>query len=255
MVFEKLESIFEIKVQYITLSCLAIHSGKSSAYSVLDQPVVRIGGTPVIPGSSLKGALRSITESLFSKHNIKVCIPEASIPKDIKKNRRVGEYVNSLGRLSPCDPSKNKTVCSVCEIFGSASLSGRTIFADARPSSTVLPIKRNHVALTRDTKSQADGSLMEFEAIDKDAEFVGTIRVINPETWQIGAIISALDTLKMMGLGSKKTAGYGEIDVKIIDINKKRFNNNGWETESVLSKKDTYIQAFSKKLGNQVGSA
>lgn len=218
MVFEKLESIFEIEVQYKTLSCLAIHSGKSSAYSILDQPVVRVGGTPVIPGSSLKGTLRSITESLFSENNINVCIPEASIPKDIKRSRRVNEYVKDLDRTSPCDPSKNGAICSVCEIFGSASLSGRAIFTDARPTSMILPIKRNHVALTRDTKAQADGSLMEFEAIDKDAEFIGTIRIINPEDWQIGALISALDTLKMVGLGSKKTAGYGEIDVKIIDM-------------------------------------
>ena len=217
MVFEKLESIFEIKVQYTTLSCLAIHSGKSSAYSTFDQSVVRIGGIPVIPGSSLKGALRSITESLLSEHNINVCIPEASIPKDIKKSRRVNEYVNELGRMNPCAPSKNGSVCPVCEIFGSASLSGRAIFADARPSSTILPIKRNRVALTRDTRAQADGSLMEFEAIDKGAEFTGTIRVTNPENWQIGAIMNSLDTLKMMGLGSKKTAGYGEIDIKIND--------------------------------------
>lgn len=251
MVFEKLESIFEIEVQYTTLSCLAIHSGKSSAYSILDQPIVRIGGTPVIPGSSLKGALRSITESLFSKHNIGVCVPEASIPKDIKRSRRVDEYVKKLGRINPCDPSKNGPVCPVCEIFGSASLSGRAIFTDARPTSTILPIKRNHVAITRDTRAQADGSLMEFEAIDKDAEFRGIIRVINPEAWQIGAIISALDTLKMVGLGSKKTAGYGDIDVKIIGITKKDFGKNGWETESLSPEKEAYIQAFSQKLDSK----
>ncbi len=96
MVFEKLETITEIEVEYTTCSCLAIHAGKSSAYSIVDQPIIKIGGVPVIPGSSLKGALRSIVESVFSESGVAVCIPEASIPKQIKTGEKsqIGDNQN-----------------------------------------------------------------------------------------------------------------------------------------------------------------
>ena len=248
MVFEKLETITEIEVQYTTCSCLAIHAGKSAAYSIVDQSIIKIGGVPVIPGSSLKGALRSIIESILSKSGVDVCIPEASIPKQIKQRRNVDEYARYLGRLPPCNQIKGDDVCPVCEIFGAASLSGRAVFLDARPESTIEPIKRTHVAIRRDTNAQSDGSLMELEAVDKGAVFSGKIRIINAENWHIGAILRALEVLKLIGLGAKKTAGYGEIDTLAKKITLNTFVNSVRETKDKTSRAEEYGIAFEDKL-------
>lgn len=247
MVFEKLETITEIEVQYTTCSCLAIHAGKSAAYSIVDQSIIKIGGVPVIPGSSLKGALRSIIESILSESGVDVCIPEASIPKQIKQRRNVDEYARYLGRLPPCNQIKGD-VCPVCEIFGAASLSGRAVFLDARPESTIIPIKRTHVAIRRDTNAQSDGSLMELEAVDKGAVFLGKIRIINAENWHIGAILRALEVLKLVGLGAKKTAGYGEIDTLAKKITLNTFVNSVRETKDKTSRAEEYGSAFEDKL-------
>jgi len=247
MVFENLKTITEMEVKYTTRSCLAIHSGKSAAYSVVDQPIIKIGGVPVIPGSSIKGALRSITESIFSESDIDVCIPEASIPKTVKRRRRQEDYARDLGRLPPCDHSRG-TVCPVCDIFGAASLSGRAMFLDARPESDIVPIKRTHVAIRRDTNAQSDGSLMELEAIDEGAIFMGTIRIVNAEDWQIGAILRALEVLKLAGLGAKKTAGYGEIDTSVEKIMLNTFADGVRKTEDATLRAEAYMSAFEAKL-------
>ena len=247
MVFENLKTITEVEVKYTTRSCLAIHSGKSTAYSVVDQPIIKIGGVPVIPGSSIKGALRSITESIFSESDIDVCIPEASIPKTVKRRRRQEDYARDLGRLPPCDHSRG-TVCPVCDIFGAASLSGRAMFLDARPESDIVPIKRTHVAIRRDTNAQSDGSLMELEAIDEGAIFMGTIRIVNAEDWQIGAILRALEVLKLVGLGAKKTAGYGEIDTSVEKIMLNTFADGVRKTEDATLRAEAYMSAFEAKL-------
>ena len=247
MVFENLKTITEMEVKYTTRSCLAIHSGKSTAYSVVDQPIIKIGGVPVIPGSSIKGALRSITESIFSQSGIDVCIPGASIPKTERRKRQGADYARDLGRLPPCDHSKGN-VCPVCDIFGAASLSGRATFLDARPESDIVPIKRAHVAIRRDTNAQSDGSLMELEAIDEGATFLGTIRVVNAEDWQMGAILRALEVLKMVGLGAKKTAGYGEIDTSVEKIMLNTFADGVRRTEDVTPHAEECMRAFEDKL-------
>lgn len=247
MVFEKLKTITEIEIRYTTCSCLAIHAGKSAAYSIVDQPIIKIGGVPVIPGSSIKGALRSITESIFSESGVDVCIPEASIPKQIKQRRTVDEYARDLGRLPPCNHSKGH-VCPICDIFGAASLSGRAMFFDAQPESIIVPIKRTHVAIRRDTNAQSEGSLMEIEAVDKGAIFLGKIRIINAEDWQIGSILRALEILKLMGLGAKKTAGYGEIDTFTKEIIFNTFSGGTRKTEDTTSKAEEYMSALEDKL-------
>jgi len=248
MVFEKLETITEVDVQYTTRSCLAIHAGKSAGYSIVDQPIMKIGGVPVIPGSSIKGALRSTTESIMSESGIDVCIPGASIPKTVKQRGQSRDYAKGLGRLPPCDYSRDNTCCPVCDLFGAASLSGRAMFLDARPESEIVPIKRTHVAIRRDTNAQSDGSLMELEAVDEGEVFLGTIRIVNAEDWQIGAILRALEVLKLIGIGAKKTAGYGEIDATVKKITQNTFENGERATEDKTSSAEDYMKAFEKKL-------
>jgi len=206
MVFEKLSEIIELKVEYTAKGALAIQTGGSPAFSAMERPVIMIGGKPVIPGSSLKGSLRSLLEATLSSEGVRVCLPEAAIPQEEMRNKK--DYARRLGREVPCDPSKGK-VCPVCEIFGAASLSGRAIFLDARAVGKVALIERNHVAITRDTKAAAGGKLMQVQAVDAGTVFQGIIRIINPEPWQVGALMQTLDNLSLLGLGSKKTAGYG----------------------------------------------
>jgi len=106
--------------------------------------------------------------------------------------------------------------------------------------------ERTHVAITRDTRSQAGGKLMSSETVDAGAKFVGTIRLINPEAWQVGAMLRALETMQYLGVGSKKTAGYGELDVRVIEIRARKMEKGEWK-QSVVEQTG-FLQAFPAQI-------
>ena len=250
MGFEKLERIMELEVDYKTLGALAIHSSKDAPFETTDSAVVKIGGKPVIPGSSLKGVIRSTLEAMLSAEGVNVCVPMAAIPKAPKKDDGSfkDNYLKSIGRKQPCSVSNP---CPVCEIFGTTAgkqgLSGRAIFLDAKPDGDVSVIERNHVAIMRDTRSQAGGKLMSPQAVDAGAKFTGTVRVFNYSDWHIGALINGIKAISLVGLGAKKTSGYGEVSVTISSLKDKTLKNGHWEEEEKAAEK-TYTDAYIKKI-------
>lgn len=249
MGFEKLEEIVSLNVEYTTKSALAISAGEKPA-EIMESPVVKLGGKPVIPGSSLKGAIRSALEAMLSELGEEVCIPFAAIPRAHRGRREQQRYVAKLGRTAPCEDVEK--LCPVCAIFGTvggrAGLSGKAIVLDAKVEEGAYDlIERTHVAIARDTKSQAEGSLMSLQAVDAGATFKGTIRIVNPEPWQVGAIARALEGVSLLGMGAKKTAGYGELDIKITSVETTRFDGREWQSQP--TELNPYLEAFGQKYG------
>jgi CRISPR-associated protein Csm3 len=244
MVFEKLEKIVEIQVEYEAKSSLAIQAGREEGMTAVEQPVVRVGGTPVLPGSSLKGALRSLLESLLSENEIQVCVPEVVIPQKSRYPlEKMKKYTEEIGRKLPC---KTDNLCPVCQIFGSAGVSSRAMFLDAKPVNDVEILERKHVAIARDTKTAAKGALLEVETVEPGAKFEGIIRVINPEEWHIGALLATVDNLSYLGIGSKKSSGYGEIETSIKEIKTKLMKEGKWIEKEVPV--DQYTKSFLEYL-------
>jgi len=69
----KLTHIFEIQGSILTLTGLHIGGGKDSVeIGGMDQPIIKhpINGQPYIPGSSLKGKMRSMIETVFFSEKI-----------------------------------------------------------------------------------------------------------------------------------------------------------------------------------------
>lgn len=253
MTFEKLDRIVELTVKYTTLGTLSIGAG-DQPQSTVDSPLMRIGGKPVIPGSSLKGALRSNIEAILAQSGEKVCVPITAIPNTIKRDDRAG-YAASIGRKFPCDP---KTPCRICQMFGTAGgaqgLSGRVIVLDALLTNTFDPAiltERTHVAITRDTRAQAGGALVSVEAVDAGVEFSGIIRLVNPEDWMVGAILRGLEVLGYLGVGAKKTSGYGQLQVEPQQVVIRKLTATGWE--ATAGDLDAYRRAFDTRLAKATG--
>jgi CRISPR-associated protein Csm3 len=102
-----------------------IHIG-SGIYDLDGENVVRglmtHGGNPIIPGTSLKGAIRSIAEAISDS-----CIRVTR--RDIANNLEVKD-------ARPCDDLKagesKAKLCVCCSIFGALGYQGRVSFDDAR---------------------------------------------------------------------------------------------------------------------------
>jgi CRISPR-associated RAMP protein (TIGR02581 family) len=242
MAFEKLSSIIEVKTEYTTRSALAIMSGREEAFAPLDQVVTTVGGQPVIPGSSLKGALRSAVESLLAERKIPVCVPDSAIPKEHSRDRE--GYARRIGRLPACEGrGGGRRPCPVCQVFGAADLAARASFLDAKPVGTPKLIERSHVALTRDNKAAAGGKLLQLQAVDAGTKFTGTIRIINAENWHVGSVLAGLKTLELTAIGGKKSAGYGDLEVRIDSITQLMWTETAWQPREALSP-EIYLKAF-----------
>ena len=249
MAFERLERIIDIEVKYTTQGALAISAGDQPA-EIVESPVIKLGGKPVIPGSSLKGALRSTLESMLAAQSVEVCVPFAAIPRPQRRDRERETYLRKIGRKGPCEDMDN--LCPVCSIFGAMGgrqgLMGRALVLDATTEEGHYElIERSHVAIMRDTKSQSDGSLMTIEAVDAGAVFQGTIRLVNPEDWQVGAVVRALEGVAMLGMGGKKTAGYGSLAHEITSVTETRFTDGEWKSNPVSL--DGFTAAFAQEYG------
>jgi len=90
--------------------------GTSSEEPLIYQPMFRVAGTPAIPGSSLKGAVRSVVEAITAS-----CIQTSA----------------SVMRLRSCSIKKDidpnmAELCPACRIFGAQGFLGRVAFDDAR---------------------------------------------------------------------------------------------------------------------------
>jgi CRISPR-associated protein Csm3 len=252
MAFERLQGFVELSIEYETLSALAVHAGKGGSFEVSDAPVIMSNDLPIIPGSSLKGALRSTLEALLAQAGFEVCVPDAAIPNEwrgqrVRSPKDRQEYAQSIGRKAACAaPSP----CPICQIFGTAGgrqgLAGRASFLDAWAQPGYRIVERTHVAIARNTRAQAGGKLMNVQAVDAGATFRGKIRLVNAEDWMVGALLRALEGVEQLGLGAKKTAGYGAVRIEVTGIETRKPTHDGWDVQAV--EPDAYRAAFTRML-------
>jgi len=102
--------IKELEIELETKSPFRI--GSKKLFAGIDQPIVKIGGRIVVPGTSLKGALRQEIESYLIKNftdepEMKPCIPAARLSVDEEKLIEDGKYRRSSCHY-PCNMKKGR---------------------------------------------------------------------------------------------------------------------------------------------------
>lgn len=169
----------------------------------------RLGETVFIPGSSLKGTIRSYSEKIARTLEVKCCNP-------FDDDDSCGKRLDKL-------PKKNDSTaiyrgsCVACKLYGSTSMAGRAAFADAYPVSDVSShlTKRTAVAIDRILGSVAVGPF-DFEAL-VSGDFETTIRLRNFELWQLGLLGLTLRDfcLGRVRVGYGKSRGFGSVSAKL----------------------------------------
>jgi len=174
-----------------------------------DNPIIRhpITRFPYIPGSSVKGKLRSLLELKYRSDS-----------EQVKQGK-------------PCGCGN----CSICELFGSSDVNttrspSRLIFRDAKlteeyekelkdalPGSFVEV--KTEIAMDRKTGSALRGALREQERVPEGTEFdfSFSIRVFEEDEPKRGKFLNLLaDGFKLLEddhLGGNGTRGYGKVQV------------------------------------------
>lgn len=205
MVFEKLENRLIIEGEITALMPLHVGSGR---------PEVRIGevisvvrnseGTPYIPGSSLKGKIRTEVEKIEKKLGKFVCDPPET-------KEMCGSKTNDETKL-----------CVVCQVFGTAgnklSRASKVKFRDALAVGSPGKETRIGIALDRETGSVHEQALYKMEAIPAGTKFKFEIVGENLSDDELKLLWEGMESVQDAGLGGSSTRGLGKVKIEILKV-------------------------------------
>jgi CRISPR-associated RAMP protein (TIGR02581 family) len=217
MYFDIFDNLIRITGKIVNETPIAIRAGKVTE-GPIENPIVRLNGIPYIPGSSLKGVLRSESERYARSIGEKVC--DILNPKgengELKWKEEKGE---------------NYEPCIICKIFGGPTIFSRVRFFDCFPSdgkfSTSL-IQR--VSINRITEAASPGRLFEVEFIEPgtNLDFKLEIENLTDKDQIEGKILKFILNQLIAGnisIGGMKSVGFGKIRLKDINIKKYKLEN------------------------------
>lgn len=226
-----------VRLEGVLTTWTALHIGAGGSGDALgtDSPVVRTAaGAPYIPGSSLKGVLRSAAESLFrggpgqaTRQKPWSCDPiagkkHACVTHDDAEAWRTAE--EEAAKREGREPDSHRVAeaiwnksCTVCQLFGSLALASRVRFADLPLHGEALLLElRNGVGIDRDKELAARGVLYDFEAVPPETRFDLRVTVDNPTDAEVGLLLYLFDELSSgnLALGGKASRGLGRVRVE-----------------------------------------
>ena len=217
--FDTFQSHLMVAGYLVADSALRIGTGRISALTGSELPVIRDArGRPFIPGSSLKGALRSHLEALVRgkappnadlKHL--ACDPTSSECLDADQMQRLkNEYRDDDAGLTQAITRKS---CLLCQTFGSPWLASPVRVRD-------MPVVagewfdqfdvRDGVAIDRDKGTVAVGPY-DYEVLPAGTRFELCITAENLADWQRGLLWLGLRALERgdVALGGFTSRGLG----------------------------------------------
>ena len=175
-----------------------------------------------LPGSSLKGALRSHFERIArSLQPESVCIPYYDHARKDKFVVPVASEAQSYGcgyrgHKEDSTAQHYASHCPACRLFGSLKFTGRFSIGDAYPlpgaSHTPKKEHRHGVGIDRFTGGSVPGVLFDQDVL-VGGTFAASIRVINFELWQLAAVGVLLQDLEdeLVYIGSGQSRGLGRV--------------------------------------------
>lgn len=235
LLFDTFHGRLRLEGLLTTRTGLHIGAGGSGELLGTDLPVVRnSAGQPFLPGSSLKGVIRSAAEALLrgapfagasgSKRPLWTCeliggdpcVTEARV-KEIREEKSRAAAADDAGRTHrEVAEVVWEESCTVCRLFGSLALASRVRFPDL-PLAGELPVLelRNGVGIDRDRGLAADKVLYDFEAIPPETPFRLTVVVDNPSDEDVGLLLYLFNELDCghIALGGKTSRGLGLVRV------------------------------------------
>lgn len=187
---------------------------------------------PFIPGSSLKGVIRSYAEKIcrsLRDDPVPVCLPYVTPGKEQEGEGnqascglRIGQFLKSEDKDAIPTSDVYRLSCPACRSFGSHYFVGRVATSDAyltesfKKTGKHLLETRDGVAIDRLTGGPAGGAKYDLEVLTK-GEFGTGLEIRNFERWQLGLLGLVLRDMGegLLRIGMGKSRGLGRIRATI----------------------------------------
>lgn len=230
--FDALTERVCLRGSLVTRTGLRIGSGGSGEFDAVDLPVLRDAQRyPLIPGSSIKGVLRSTVESILrgaslerSKH-LWACNPHSE-GRDGKDDGPASCGHHSFAERPSADTSG---YCAACRLFGSRRVASHVRFTDAlipkNKRGGRIPVEtRDGVAIDRDLRVVSGPAKYDFEVVSPGTQFDLEVFVENPEGWLMGLLIVGFDQIAdgFSALGGFTSRGLGRVEIAWSEVERVR---------------------------------
>ena len=204
-----------------------IGSGREGE-TMSDQGVVRDpGGQPVLPGSSLKGRLRSTCEALAYALDLSACMlnreasgvdcaSDVSYYRTVREEYRKASQQGLASRLQWIDDH----TCDVCKLFGSPVQAGRLRVSDGalREWAAVVQV-RDGVVIDRDSHTAVDGLKYNYEVVPPGSRFGLGVDLENAGDRDMALLGAALFEWRAgSSIGGFTSRGLGRFHLEEIDL-------------------------------------
>jgi len=201
--FDRLEVLTRVTGSLVNLTPLRVGVGREPMLgSAVDIAPLRVRfadgkTTPYIPGSSLKGVLRSLAESIL---------------------RAQGKHVHDPWNFEAVEgEAEGEGFCLICGTFGSTRLASHVRVYDAYPEGEASTFTKTGVGINRDFRGVQPGILYTEEQVAPFARWrfmmdVINIRVFPQPSDDRGKLLRQLLQLLaggMVQVGARRTVGYG----------------------------------------------
>lgn len=227
--------IISLKGQITLLSGLHIGGGDNAMeIGGIDNPVIKTNGKPYIPGSSLKGKMRSLLEINFGLEKFtggKVFDSRNFEYEDKDKKKKHIEISDSIEKsaitllrlFGDANPKKDKVIGITRLVVGDCHLSEETLKENYPFELTEI---KKETAINRAKGMAQNGSLRETEIVKKDVKFDFDIRIkiLNDDKDEKelkAMLMRGLELVEKDYLGGNGSRGYGRIEFS---------NKTEWET-------------------------
>jgi len=261
-----------------------LHIGGSSdtlEIGGIDKPVIRhpITNQPYMPGSSLKGKLRSITEKIVTKDN-----------QPLLANRHGGDKEKKVWRHE-CDDYPNAVRCPLCRVYGAT---GKKAINNNWPGSLLvrdgllnnfdemseegIPIFETKMENSLDRLTSAAhprqvervpagakftfGMVYRLDAVGEAVKGETTLADLSNKfipnlKEDFTNLLSAMEILEYDGIGGMISRGSGQIELNLTTF--KALNRKGAEIASIAKEKvsevkgdlNSFIESIKTKLSRQ----
>ena len=192
-------------------------------------------GEPILPGSSLKGKLRSTCETLSHALGLSACLLNRAASgidctSDVNYYKSVREnYQNTFqqglnNRLQWID----RHTCDVCKLFGSPVKAGRLWLSDGTLNDWASVVQvRDGVVIDRDSRTAVDGLKYDYEVVPPSSRFQLCIDLENPTDPEDIALLGAalFEWHAGSSLGGFTSRGLGRFHLEDIKVSKIDLND------------------------------
>ena len=184
-------------------------------------------GEPTLPGSSLKGKLRSTCESLAHALSLSACMlnraaSDVNCTSDVGYYRTVRDEYRTASRKGLHSQMKwiDDHTCDVCRLFGSPVRAGRLRISDGnlREWADVVEV-RDGVVIDRDSQTAMDGLKYDYEVIPAGSRFEISIDIENPDPQDLALLGAALfEWCSGSSIGGFTSRGLGRFHLEEVKL-------------------------------------